>query len=297
MKYAAINLNLDSLGEAYGFPDNYKDPSFFEIADRFMMIADKYDFRYTIFVIGKDLLKPENQNKVKEWASKGHEIGNHSWSHPLNLGAMKKSEIQEEVQKAHEIIKNTINIEPKGFIAPGWSTSRKLMEVLIAMNYLYDTSVFPSIVLYPFLLKMFLNHIGDRRLLKIFHRSDLLYFLYKKRHINRQKAGNGEIIEMPLPTNKYRIACWHTLAFMIDIKYFLMIMRSCLKDVQAFYYLVHPADLASQDDLDPKRKIHLERLSHPLQMKLELFEKAIKEILADGRKIVTLEELSKNCFS
>jgi hypothetical protein len=296
MKYASINLNLDSLGEAYGFPQDYKDPSFFEIADRFMNIASKYDFKYTIFVIGKDLEKKENQDRIREWASMGHEIGNHSWSHPLNLGAMKKDQIHEEVERAHEIITKTIGSAPTGFIAPGWSTSSRLMDVLIEMKYYYDTSCFPSFVLYPFLFKMFLNHIGDGRLFKILHRSDLLYPFHIKRNIHLVKTDKGEILEMPLPSDRYRIACWHTLAFMTGWNIHQRIMRSTLKDIEAFYYLVHPADLACKEDLDPNRKIYLERLDHSLEDKLTLLDNSIKLIAESGRKIVTLRELAKLCL-
>lgn len=104
MKYADININFDSLGEAYGFPTDYHDPSFFEVAERFMSLAQKYNFKYSIYIIGKDLEKPENQAVVKAWAEEGHEIGNHSWSHPLNLGSLPLEQLHQEVLLSHQII-------------------------------------------------------------------------------------------------------------------------------------------------------------------------------------------------
>ena len=131
MRHIAINVNFDSLGESYGFPRDYKDPTFFEVADRFMEIASKYDFKYSLFVIGKDLQKPENRARVREWASMGHEIGNHSWSHPFNMGGLKDDELYQEVKLAHDIIAETIVYAPSGFIAPCWSTSSRFLDVLI----------------------------------------------------------------------------------------------------------------------------------------------------------------------
>ena len=235
MKYAAININFDSLGEAYDFPSDYKDPSFGKIAKMFMKIAEKHNFKYSIYVIGKDLEKQENRCKVREWAKCGHEIGNHSWSHPLNLGALPKSQQYEEVKRAHDIISETIGKEPKGFIAPGWSTSIKLLKILINLGYDYDTSNFPSILMYPSLFKMLYNNIGDGRFYSIINRKDLLYpiFATRKSHVN--KWNSKDIVSMPLPTNKFRIACWHTGAFVFGWNLHKKILKSCLNEIQYFY--------------------------------------------------------------
>ena len=66
------------MGLNSGSPKSYRDPSFFEVADRFLLLAEKYSFKLTIFVIGRDLENPLNQEAVKKWAAMGHEIGNHS---------------------------------------------------------------------------------------------------------------------------------------------------------------------------------------------------------------------------
>ena len=84
---------------------------------------------------------------------------------------------------------------------------------------------------------------------------------------------------------------------MIGPKSYMKIMRACLKEINAFYYLVHPADLACKDDLDPSRKIHLERFDRTLDEKMALFERSICEILENGRKIVTMQELADRCLN
>ncbi len=301
MKYAAISINFDSLGEAYGFPPGYKDPSFFDVAERFFKIAEKYRFKYSIYLIGKDLEKPENRECVKKWASQGHEIGNHSWSHPPNLGAMNKLEIHQQVEMAHEIITKTINHEPKGFIAPAWSTSPEVVKILIELKYTYDTSGFPSWLMFPALLKLLLNHMNDRRFFKILHRKDFLYLLFGPRDsyittgslFKSSNVSDGNSITMlPLPTNKYRIACWHTLVFMFGWKIHEKILRSCLRENNTFYYVIHPADLINKNDL-LNHSISLERLGTPLWLKQRYLEKSIEAILKTGRKIITMEELAK----
>jgi peptidoglycan/xylan/chitin deacetylase (PgdA/CDA1 family) len=63
----------------------------------------------TFFVIGKNVIDhPEIlQRAVRE----GHEIGNHSWSHP-SLGKMRDDKVREELQKTDDAIKGAIGTRP-----------------------------------------------------------------------------------------------------------------------------------------------------------------------------------------
>jgi peptidoglycan/xylan/chitin deacetylase (PgdA/CDA1 family) len=297
MKYAAMNINLDSFGEAYGFPADYLDPTFGPIMDRFLMVAEKWGFKYSIYVIGKDLLSDRNRSAVSEWSSRGHEIGNHTWSHPLNLGALSKGDIYEEVARSHEAITNCTGREPKGFIAPGWSTSPRLIDALLDLGYEYDTSTWPSLLMYPALAKMLLNHWGDKRFLKILHRSDLHYPLMARREGHVLRSGERSLVSLPLPTNKWRMSCWHTTAFMLGWDRHAKLLRSCMREIDSFYYLLHPADMAGPEDMDVARKMHVERMQFSLQDKLELYDRAIQEIVKSGRKLVTMQELARQVAS
>ena len=297
MKYAAVSLNFDSLSESYGFPHRYRDPSFFEVSDRFLKLAEKYNFKYSIYMIGKDLQRDENRKRVKEWVAQGHEIGNHSWTHLQNFATLGKAGIYDEVKMAHDIITETVGYPPKGFIAPSWATSRELIKVLIDLDYIYDTSEFPSWLMFPVVLKMLLNHIGDKRFSEILRRKDFLYNLFGPRDAYRSEGSlfknrdDKGITILPLPTNRYRISCWHTLVFMFGWKVHEMILRSCLKTVDAFYYVIHPADLICESDLSGGNS-RIERLMFPLNLKQYYLEKSIETILASGRKIVTMRELA-----
>lgn len=134
-----FNINFDSLG-SFLFEKNkdFSDPTFFQIADRFFELSNKYGFKYTIFVIGKDLEDTKIAQRVREWSKQGHEIGNHSYSHRLNLGHLAYGELEDEVVRSHEIISRICQKEPRGFIAPAWATSPDLIDILIKHNYLQD---------------------------------------------------------------------------------------------------------------------------------------------------------------
>jgi len=291
--YAAININFDSLGEAFHFPKNYRDPSFHEVAERFFYISEKYNFKYSIYVIGKDLADRENRARVREWAEGGHEIGNHSWSHSLSLGALPKTQIYDEVIKAHDIIAKTVGQEPRGFIAPGWSASAKLHRILVDNGYDYDTSSFPSFLMYPSLIKMLINHLGDKRFFSILNRKDLHFPWSVKRNAHIYEWNNQSMVMLPIPTNRFRISCWHTTAFLFGWDIHQKLLRSCLRDTDYFYYLIHPADLMEPGDVDPTRSLNLERMKYSLEYKIELLEMAIEEIVNSGKELVTMQELAK----
>lgn len=289
MRYAAISLNLDSLGWMCGFPGGYRDPSFFQIADRFFDISWYYNFKYSIYVIGKDLEKEENRARVREWSREGHEIGNHSWSHRIDIGATSYQCMYDEIKRAHDIISETVGYQPKGFIAPAWNTSSALRKVLVECGYTYDTSSFPSWLMFPAILKNLYNHRGSRRFFEILKREDWFTLIGGRREAHQ----NEGLFVLPMPTNRLRIACWHTLGFMVGWELHERILRACLREIDAFYYLVHPADLLDQNDLDSSRQHSFERMHESLEKKTVYLRRVIETILESGRVMVTMEELIK----
>jgi len=289
-KLAAININFDSVAEAIGFSHKIKDdPAYTRAADRFLLLAQKYKFKYSIYVVGKDLLRKNHRQMVKNWSRMGHEIGNHSWSHPPDLGSQAENEILKEVKQAHEAIVDITRIPPSGFISPSWASSDRLLKVLSGLGYAYDTSYFPSWLIFPTILKLFINRSRNKNCLKILDRKDWQINLFG----SRKKYKKNGIIILPLPTNKWRVACWHTLGFKIGWDNHKKILLDCLKELDDFYYLVHPADLLEVRDLGKiKNMPHWERIEVPLNEKFKRLEEMIEIILNSGRKIVTMRELA-----
>lgn len=291
----SININFDSLNEAYGFKKNKIDPTFFQVFDRIDKLASKYDFPLSIFVIGKDLENPEHARQVKIWHDKGYEIGNHSWSHFFNFGSLNDHQIYDEVYKSHELIYKITGSEPKGFIAPAWNTSRTLLETLAKLNYLYDTSAFPSFILYPMLLKILFNHKNNlKKGLSIINRKDWLHPFYKPNSPYLYKTKSKELLILPLPAIKRYYSCiWHTMGFVFGEKFLKKNIKNLIKEYEGFYYLLHPSDFLDAYDTDKSMKHSLERVNVPLDYKMKLIEEVF-EILADSkRKVVTMKNLAE----
>ena len=295
-----VNINFDSLNEAFGFPKGYRDPSFFEVFDRFLEFSTTYNFKYSIYIIGKDIQNPEIYNRVKEWNDMGHEIGNHSWSHHMNLGALPYNELEKEILKSHELITKCTGFEPKGFIAPAWSTSTNLWNILIENNYLYDSSVFPSYLFYLMMGKIAFNHRKDRvKLKKILNRKDWLNPIFKKKTPFKYENKQGELLILPVPSSsKMCFPFWQTLFFIFNQDRTLKMLDKLLESYDYFYYLLHPADLIdAKDIIDVKEKHSLERMTVSIAEKKKYMKKAFDLIAASNREIVTMEELSKRIIS
>jgi peptidoglycan-N-acetylglucosamine deacetylase len=68
-----------------------------------------HHIKATFFVIGENVA--EHPEIVARAAREGHEIGNHSWSHP-NFGKMSQENVRSQLQRTDDAIKNAIGKRP-----------------------------------------------------------------------------------------------------------------------------------------------------------------------------------------
>lgn len=300
-------INFDSMSEAFGFPTGFRDPSYFIGYDRLMEAVNKFDLKLTIFVIGRDLENREVFDRVRDWTAEGHEIGNHSWSHKTNMGALPERELHDEIHRAHDLISNCCGVEPIGFSSPGWSTSRKLVAHLIDLNYVYDTSVFPTFALYPIVLKVALNHFGDwKRMWQILDRRDWLMpatvdrepFVVDRNFKKVTEQEKDSLVIFPLPSlGRFNITIWHTVGFVLGWPRFFPRLEKALERLEGFYYLMHPADFVSREDADPDRLYthSLERLDISIDRKIEMMERVFEVMKNSNRPPKQMGEMA-SCY-
>ena len=65
-----------------------------------------------------------------------------------------------------------------------------------------------------------------------------------------------------------------------------------LKDIESFYYVVHPVDLMSVEDIDSTKRMGLVRIQQDLSFKEKIFERSIEKIIKSERTLVTMQELA-----
>ncbi|MDQ0253663.1 putative sporulation protein (polysaccharide deacetylase family) [Evansella vedderi] len=91
-----------------------------------LKIMNKYDIKSTFFLDGSWV--KNNPTLAKMIVEEGHEIGNHAYSHP-DMKNLTRERIIEEIVKTNEVIKDTINQEPKWFAPPSGSYRQEVVEV------------------------------------------------------------------------------------------------------------------------------------------------------------------------
>ena len=95
---------------------------------------EKVGFKGTFYVCGKIIEEKEAQQgkprmtwkQMKEMSDNGHEIGNHSWSHP-NLKNLSTEEVRTEIGKNDSIILANIGKKPLSFCYPGNSFNEEII--------------------------------------------------------------------------------------------------------------------------------------------------------------------------
>lgn len=299
----AISLNFDSLNEAYGFPPGFRDVSFFAAFDRLAELAAKYALPLSIYIIGKDLAHDDHKARVREWMAMGHEIGNHTWSHDYSLGSQSEAQVREEVRRAHEAIAEVTGVAPEGFIAPAWSTSKTVVGELVRLGYTYDSSIFPSVFMYPLVLKSLMSHsMNLQKGLKILGRKDWhlpmvspLEPYFVDADFKRVKgAGKGRLLILPLPTRgRFRVCSWHTAGFFFGWDKHYANVEKLSREREGFYYLIHPADFIAPEDLSPQYQQYLERMDVPIEEKMRRLEDVFKILAASDRGVKTMGEKAR----
>ncbi len=146
---AAVNVDVDSLYLYYrihGLDDAQATNVVWENGvTRFAELFDEVGIRGTFFVVASDLERwPRARTIAEELVTAGHELGNHTWSHPYDLIAKSDPEIEDEIDQAHRLLSAVRGAPVTGFRAPGYHMSDAVYRTLVRAGYLYSSSLFPS---------------------------------------------------------------------------------------------------------------------------------------------------------
>ncbi len=104
-----------------------------EFTPRILEILKENNIKTTFFLTGFWVEKyPE---LVKKIAAAGHELGNHTWTHP-HLNTLDKQGIKLELERLHTALTNLTGIPPNLFRPPFGEYSNKVIEAAGELNYL-----------------------------------------------------------------------------------------------------------------------------------------------------------------
>jgi len=145
---ASVSLDLDDLWtylRTRGDPSWETRPSYLGLfMPRVLELLARLDLHITFFVVGFDATRELNHPYLRALNDRGHEVGNHSFSHECWLQRYSAARLDEEIGRAHEALYAATGQAPCGFRGPGFSWSPELFEALARRGYMYDASTLPT---------------------------------------------------------------------------------------------------------------------------------------------------------
>jgi peptidoglycan-N-acetylglucosamine deacetylase len=165
-----VHVDADDLwiyAAEYGIAAERLTASVYEDAlPRFLELFEEAGVRATFFVVGRDLERVPAAEFCREATARGHEIANHSFTHPIALHRLSAQAKDDEIGGAHDAIATATGVEPAGFRAPGYYLDGDIVRSLERRGYLYDSSILPSYV-QP-LIKLYIRAAAGRSIDKQF---------------------------------------------------------------------------------------------------------------------------------
>jgi hypothetical protein len=206
-RLACITIDLDGLphyARLYGLPPDELPAGASDAVAKLApaRLAELLDFhraKGTFFAIA-DEIGPSGE--LRRLAASGHEIGNHSCTHPYALSRLAEDDVHAEVAGGAARIEALVGVRPVGFRAPGYTLSPRLLEAVRKSGHTYDSSAYPALPYY--LAKaaiLALMRLGRRRSAAILDRPRVLWaprLPYRPSAKEPYARGELELLELPI---------------------------------------------------------------------------------------------------
>ena len=296
---STIQVDLDGLWtnlQYYGYESDVSPDAVFETAiPRYIELFREFGIKATFFVIGKDVEDPKKKALLQRLHQEGHELANHTYTHPFGLRKLTKEQKLQEIEKGEKAIISITGKKPLGFKSPGYDVDPETQQILREKGYIYDSSVIPTFV-YPIIMRI--NSVLTRST-KRTHGPKLHWFLAPNRPyypslLSEWKKGKffsskSSLLEIPCTTMPFfKIPIHATFALKFGMLYFLPTYFATRIIRLPINYELHAADLA--DVISDSRLGHLVGMS--LERRISLCRKMLK-IMTEHHDFVTSIELAK----
>jgi peptidoglycan/xylan/chitin deacetylase (PgdA/CDA1 family) len=106
----------------------------YENTEALLNLLDKYNVKATFFVRG--LWAKEHPNLATEIVNRGHDLENHSLTHG-HMNTMTDAEVQNEILKTTDIIRETTGFLPQLFRPPYGEYDKRILRILKEEGYPY----------------------------------------------------------------------------------------------------------------------------------------------------------------
>ncbi|HVK72359.1 MAG TPA: polysaccharide deacetylase family protein [Kofleriaceae bacterium] len=154
----AVSVDLDPIPCYYQIhglgpaPLDLRDVVLRRALPRLAELFARHGVPATWFVVGDDLdaavvgaaSAAVAASLLAERHAAGDELGNHSRSHPYDLGRWAPAEVADEIAGCDRRLRAITGRPVAGFRAPGYDLSPVMLAELCRLGYAYDSSIFPA---------------------------------------------------------------------------------------------------------------------------------------------------------
>ena len=301
MKQFSVHIDLDSPQTLLKFWGSKSDSvdldKFYEIAmGRALALLREHGIAATFFCVGQELDSCRAfRNAIRMAVNAGHEIANHSYSHPFRLSKLSSEEIRKEVARCGTIIEEITGVKPVGFRSPGYQIDNNVLEVLHDLGYLYDSSAFYSSLQQAF--KMYYKFFSRSQVERDFGSSNNRVphepYIPSKSNWTIKSSNKSEkyIIEIPLPrTQIFNLPIYNNFLLSMRNLYPLILF---LMNQSYFVYLLHIIEFVDLEDKVPTELSAHPNIKIPVKKKIEYLKKILNNIMTK-HTIVRTDNYVKN---
>jgi peptidoglycan/xylan/chitin deacetylase (PgdA/CDA1 family) len=295
-RQVSFHVDLDSplrLMEFYGLPPtSYSDcqlGSYYSRAlERALRFFDRNGIKVTLFVVGDDLRRSAEFRTMAAAAHReGHELANHTFSHPFGLAALAEDAVRTEIMACDGLIAQIVGQRPVGFRAPGYDISARVMDFLEGAGYQYDSSGFWS-VLTP--LAKAVHRLRAKSRVVHAGYGGASWALPREPYFPRRdnwlmKGPERGIMELPLPTDMVGLPFYSNFHLLFPE----CVLRSRMLTPRRTYlvYLMHIVEFADTRDVIPHCLSMHPNAKMPFEKKLARLDILVKRMLASHRCVLS----------
>ena len=253
-------------------------------------------------MVGKDMEYAPNHKSIRSIFDQGHEIANHSMTHPQGFRWLADAQMEQEIQSMGKACENIIGIKPLGFRSPGWNIGDSAIKILKRNGYIYDSSVFPTFLMPVMKLSHWASMSSQPRPNRTtmgrwrYMLAPLKPYLTSGQTLARR--GTDGIIEFPLSVSPMlRIPFFATLLLFTGNEFYERLYKSIRNWNLPIHFQMHLSDFVdyNQAELQEQMPERLQgsyvpqALTTSLGKKLGVFSRMMDRISADYQ-FLTLKE-------
>ena len=294
----AISIDMDEVYNYYKLrkldpPSHVRlNAVYDEALPRFLDIFDRFEIKATFFIVGLDAKR--NKKKIRQIHERGHEIANHTYSHKSDFIQLSSKEKEYEISEADKILSDIAGSKIVGFRSPGWGIDNITLDILEKLNYKYDSSGFPSLLIVGISGADWILMRGKQEFnlknswsFKMGLAPKLPYFPDYKDY---SKRGNRKVLEIPLTILPYfNLPFINTLVFMFGKRYFNLFLWYFSKFDRSLIYILHGIELVDYYLINDKnlKKTGL-RLS--VQKKNEIYNHIFSSVIRNRYSFIQMKD-------